>query len=200
VNEFIQEIPLLHNGKQRIMGCLYKGFPSHFLDQWKSQWKLALENYIKQGKKRPEHSHWSWPKKTTYALMSGREDSFFWIECNEITQGIMLVEQKISYFGGDLGKKNIYISFLEVAPWNYYKDESVGFYKGVGSVLLMAAIQFSDSLGFDGRIALESLPQSENFYIKKKMIPVERSDINGALVYFELPTLNAREILRGLNK
>jgi hypothetical protein len=159
-----------------------------------------LDNYILQGKKRPEHSHWNWSKKAMFALINGEEDSFFWIDFNSTTQGIMLTGKNTSYFGSDLGKRNIYIAFLEVAPWNYYKDKTAGYYAGVGIMLLMAAIQYSDSLGFDGRIALESLPQSEKFYLRHKMIPVEKPESNRSLTYFELTTQNARELLRGLSK
>jgi hypothetical protein len=175
---------------------MYKGFPAHFLEQWSNRWKPSLDSYILKGKKRPEHAHWNWAKKVMITLISGEEDSFFWIDCNSVTQGIMLTEQNISYFSGDVGKENVYIAFLETAPWNYYKDDAVGYYESVGIMLLTAAIRYSDSLGFEGRIALESLPQSEGFYLRYKMIPVKRSGYNNQLIYFELTTENAQEFLR----
>jgi hypothetical protein len=197
VSEFIQYVPLFYNGKNNIVsGELYKGFPAHFFEQWSTHWKPSLNSYILQGKKRPEHAHWNWTKKAMTALISGEEDSFFWIDYNSDTQGIMFTEQGISYFGGDAGKENIYIAFLETAPWNYYKDESEGYYEGVGIMLLTAAIRYSGSLGFEGRIALESLPQSKGFYKKNKMIPVEKHNYNSQLTYFELTTENAQEFLK----
>ena len=198
MSEFIQKVPLYYNGEDEVFGELYKGFPIHFLEYWRNNWKPSLENYILQDKKRPEHYHWSWSRKVMNALINGQEDSFFWIDFDSATQGIMLTEQNTSYFGNDLGKRNIYIAFLEAAPWNCYKDKTTGYYASVGIMLLMAAIQYSESLGLDGRIALESLPQSEGFYLKHKMIPVERPDCNSTLMYFELTTQNAREFLRGL--
>jgi len=200
VSEFVQKVPLYYNGEDEVFGELYKGFPVHFLEYWRSQWKPSLDNYILQGKKRSEHSHWNWPKKAMFALINGEEDSFFWINIGSATQGIMLTEQNTSYFGSDLGKRNIYITFLEAAPWNYYRDKTAGYYAGVGIMLLLAAIQYSDSLGFDGRIALESLSQSEGFYLKHRMIPVERPEHNRSLTYFELTTQNAQEFLRRLSK
>jgi hypothetical protein len=200
MNEFIQKVALYYNGEDEVFGELYKGFPDHFLEYWRSQWKPSLDKYILQNEKRPEHSHWNWPNKAMRALINDEENTFFWIDYKSSTQGIMLTGKNISYFGSDLGKRNIYISFLEVAPWNYYRDIIAGYYAGVGITLLSAAIQYSNSLGYDGRIALESLPQSDGFYLRNKMIPVEKPECNSLMMYFELTTQNAREFLRRLTK
>jgi hypothetical protein len=64
----------------------------------------------------------------------------------------------------------------------------------------MTAIQYSDSLGFKGRIALESLPQSENFYLGKSLIPVENDKAHSGLKYFELPSQNAQKALKGMKE
>jgi hypothetical protein len=196
MSEFIQKIPLYFNGITQVTADLHKGFSVVFIECWKDIWEPALDRYLKKGRKRPEHAHWDWMKKATVAIMNRKDDNFFWIQYDNATQGIMWVDQSISYFGQDLGEKNIYINFLEVAPWNFFKDKTAGFYKGTGSILLMTAIQYSDSLGFMGRIALESLPQSESFYLNMGMIPVEKDKKQSGLKYFELPTQNAQKILK----
>ena len=117
MNEFIQKTPLYYNGADEVFGELYKGFPFHFIEHWRNKWKPSMDNYILQGKKRPEHSHWNWPKKAMLALINGKEDSFFWIDFDSSTQGIMLTEQNTSYFGSDLGKRNIYPTFRKTSPF-----------------------------------------------------------------------------------
>jgi hypothetical protein len=200
MSEFIQKIPLFFNATKEVMAELRKGFPIAPLECWKSFWIPSLDAYLKSGKKRPEHAHWNWSRKTMDAIFRGKEDCFFWIDCQAMTQGIMLVDQGISYLGEDFGKKNIYVDFLQVAPWNYFKDCAVGYYQGVGSILLMAAINYSHNCGFDGRIALESLPQSENFYLNKKMVPAVKPSGQSPLKYFELPTRTAQEVLKGMKQ
>ena len=200
MSKIIQKVPLYFNGIKQVAAELHKGFSMSFIECWKNMWVPSLNSYLRQGKKRPEHAHWNWMQKATVAIMNEKDDDFFGIQCENVTQGIMWVEPQISYFEQDFGKENIYIHFLEVAPWNYFKDKVVGYYQGVGSILLMAAIQYSDSLGHDGRIALESLPQSESFYINKGMVQVETNKEQGKLKYFELSSKNAQKILKGMKQ
>jgi hypothetical protein len=200
VSEFIQNIPLYFNGITKVKAELYEGYSTVFLECWLTVWSPAQKEYLCQGTKIPEHAHWNWIKKVLFAAKEGIKDNFFWIQHNNITQGIMLVEQSISVFEQNLGEKNIYVHFIEIAPWNFNKDTTRGYYKGVGTNLLMAAIQLSDELGFGGRIALESLPQSENFYRAKGMVPVEKQGSQSGLQYFELPTQKAQDMLKRRQK
>ena len=200
MSKFIQKIPLFWNATQEVIADLYMGFPIGPLECWRNHWVPALNDYLSKGGKRPEHAHWNWLHKATRAVAQGQEDGFFWVEFQQMTQGLMFVGQGISYLGEDFGKKNLYVEFLQVAPWNYFKDSAAGYCQGVGSTLLMAAINYSDECGFDGRISLESLPQSENFYINKKMIPTVRPSGDSRLKYFELPTRTAQEVLKGMIK
>jgi hypothetical protein len=55
----------------------------------------------------------------------------------------------------------VYIEYLEAAPWNRGTDQEL---KGIGTVLMAAAIQLSINEGNHGRIGLHSLPQADTFY------------------------------------
>jgi hypothetical protein len=63
-----------------------------------------------------------------------------------------------------VNKHLVYIDFLEAAPWNRKGGGSLPKYKGVGSVLVAAAIKLSMDEGNHGRIGLHSLPQADSFY------------------------------------
>ncbi|WP_136626557.1 hypothetical protein [Bradyrhizobium macuxiense] len=56
-----------------------------------------------------------------------------------------------------------YVSFVETAPWNRQELCDQPRYRGVGAVVLRAAIELSNEIGFKRRIGLHSLPQSNGF-------------------------------------
>ena len=60
----------------------------------------------------------------------------------------------------------VYVNYLEAAPWNVASFIPPGKFRGVGSILIGAAINLSLDEGFYGRIGLHSLPQAERFYAK----------------------------------
>ena len=62
------------------------------------------------------------------------------------------------------GKMLVHIEFLEKAPWNRSSLTANRRYKRVGPALVDVAIQLSMHEGFEGRIGLHSLPQSEEWY------------------------------------
>ena len=108
--------------------------------------------------------HWRWRKKTQQR--QGRLDwKSFAIECDNNTQGLMFA--CTSAFAREPSQKNqhiIYIDLLATAPWNRHGMTDQPKYKGVGRLLLLAAIDLSVSEGFVGRIGLHSLPQSDPWY------------------------------------
>ena len=56
------------------------------------------------------------------------------------------------------------MEFVENAPWNRPELFDPPRYRGVGSILIRAAVALSEDLEFHGRIGLHSLPQSNGFY------------------------------------
>lgn len=200
MSTYIQAVPLLLNSTKEVKAELFQGVSVDIIRCCQEKWMPAMEAYIAEGKKKPEHAHWNWLQKTMAAILSGKEELLFSVRLDSLVQGLMFIDKKTAYFGQDFGKHNVYVHFLEVAPWNYFKDEAVGYYQGVGTALLVAAIEYSDSIGCEGRIALESLPQSVDFYYGKGMVPVEKNGGSSQLPYFELPTQNAQKMLRGMRK
>ena len=93
----------------------------------------------------------------------------------------------------------MYVKYIETAPWNLreYLGEEARF-AGVGTSLIIAAIEVSVEEEFRGRIALHSLPQSERFYEKfMENLGIDK-DVEG-LRYFELTEERAREFMKGGN-
>jgi hypothetical protein len=66
------------------------------------------------------------------------------------------------------GMNLVYIDLIESAPWNRPEllFQPVKF-KGVGTIMMRAAIQLSLNEEFKGRIGLHALPQSEKWYREK---------------------------------
>jgi hypothetical protein len=87
------------------------------------------------------------------------------IECEADTQGLMMLQTdgQFAQCEGNRGKPLVYAVFLATAPWNLGVIVARPRFRGVGSVLLRAAVQLSLDLGFKGRIGLHSLPQADNY-------------------------------------
>ena len=62
----------------------------------------------------------------------------------------------------------VYVDYIAAAPWNLGEFlKKMGYqprYREVGRVLMTTAITLSRDLGYEGRIGLHSLPQTESFY------------------------------------
>jgi len=91
----------------------------------------------------------------------------------------------------------VYFKYIETAPWNLkdYVDDKAKF-AGVGTSLIVAAIEVSIEEGFEGRIALHSLPQSEQFYSRfMEDLGIDKK-VEG-LRYFELSEEQADKFIKG---
>lgn len=62
------------------------------------------------------------------------------------------------------GKDLVYVEYVENAPWNRPELADPPLYRGIGSILIRAAIALSIEEEFKGRIGLHALPQSNGFY------------------------------------
>src|SRR5262249_29650112 len=85
------------------------------------------------------------------------------------------------------GKPIIYVEFIEVAPWNQatvlYELGRLPKYRLVGTKLMVAAVDWSNRLGLDGRVGLRSLNQSLRFYVERcgmTLLAEQGSDIIGS--------------------
>ena len=150
---------------------LYSPIVENHVSDFETLWVPAFETRLAQAKTwadvaaaNAQDHHWKWRKKTQQR--QGRLDwKSFAIECDSSTQGLMFAIT--SAFAREPSQKNqhiIYIDLLATAPWNRHGMTNLPKYKGVGRLLLLAAINLSVSEGFVGRIGLHSLPQSESWY------------------------------------
>jgi hypothetical protein len=136
----------------------------------------------------PGNIHWSWTMKQQ-AIPVFQYNSYA-IECNDQIQGAMIVRDGIN-------KKQqgmVYIDYIATAPWNLQKFlKSPPKYKGVGGVLIAAAVTRSRIMGFNGRLSLHSLPEAEGFYRRIGMTEYGKDPNYGDLRYFEMDEIQANK-------
>lgn len=108
--------------------------------------------------------HWDWRKKAD--RFADRLDyRSFAVECAGRTQGLMICSLVHRVREPSmLNQHLVYIEFLHSAPWNRWQFTDTPLYKGVGDLLVAAAVSLSIEEEFEGRIGLHSLPQSDDWY------------------------------------
>lgn len=159
-----------------------------------SHWASSLVSLSAASQSHEESSHWNWRRKLTGIRgQFGRQE--FAIECDGHTQGIMLLDlNKASRIPATKGESIVYVDYLQAAPWNR-KSLCVPQFRLVGSILIAASISLSLDLGFDGRIGLHSLPQSEGFYDRCKMTKFWGDPDYEQLMYYEMTTSQSAAFL-----
>jgi hypothetical protein len=143
------------------------------LADWEGEWVPELFKAVQRLKRAgverkhwPQSRHWDWRRKTE-ALQGMLANPGFSVVCGGVTQGMMLVDttMKRCRLDKQKGKNLVYVSFVETAPWN---RKELLFdpprYRGVGAILIRAAIELSMEAEFKGRMGLHSLPQANSFY------------------------------------
>jgi len=145
-----------------------------------------------------EHGHWDWRGKTTHYAGSLSHDAFA-LECNGQAQGLMIVSTiKRCRLQQQSSQHLVYIEYLQTAPWNRRVVARRPSYRGVGTVLVAAAIQRSVEEGYGGRIGLHSLPQANRFYGDKCGMTDLGPDAeypNAPLRYFEMTEQQAQAFM-----
>jgi len=140
-----------------------------------------------------QDAHWKWREKT--ATRNNRMDyASFSVECGGTTQGLMFVRTiDFARESSQLNQFLIYVDLVSTAPWNRPGFTDNRLYSGVGPLLLGTAINFSIDQGFDGRIGLHSLPQSESWYRDQCRMTDLGPDANypNNLCYFEMTAAQA---------
>ena len=153
---------------------LWDAITEQQLADWEGEWMpelfRAMQRLRRAGVERrdwPQSRHWNWRLKVE-ALQGMLGRLGFSIVCNGLTQGMMIVDAttKRCRIDGQKGQNLVYVEFVENAPWNRAELLVSPRYRGVGSILIRAAVNFSESSEFRGRIGLHSLPQADRFYAK----------------------------------
>jgi hypothetical protein len=146
----------------------------------------------------PEHSHWDWEQKASRLRYLAYQ--CWGIECRAQVQGLVLLRTAgtISRLGPNPSRELVYVSYLEVAPWNLKLFTDTPCFGAVGSRLMEVAVRISQEDGFHGRVGLHSLPQAESFYADS--CGMTRGGPDPAcenLMYFEFDPEKANAFLKG---
>jgi hypothetical protein len=151
---------------------LWDGITDQQLADWEGEWVpelfKAVQKLHRAGVERrhwPQSRHWNWRRKTE-ALQGMLAHPGFSVICNGMTQGMMIIDttMKRCRIEEQKGKNLVYVEFVENAPWNRPELANPPRYRGIGSILIRAAIALSQEEEFKGRIGLHSLPQANSFY------------------------------------
>ena len=136
-----------------------------------------------------EHSHWRWSRKwqlrTNHTLYGG-------IEVHGEIQGIIILQlDRSCHHTSQNGMPLVYVDYIATAPWN--NTHVLGLlgqsarYKSVGGILLSKAIVISQEYGWDGRLGLHSLRQTEDYYRSRfHMLDLGKDAAYYDLRYFEM--------------
>lgn len=174
------------------------------LADWEGEWMpelfKAMQRLSRAGVERrhwPQSRHWDWRRKVE-ALQEMLAYPGFSIVCDGLTQGMMIVDTttKRCRIDSQKGQHLVYVNFVENAPWNRAELFDPPRYRGVGSILIRAAVTLSDEWEFHGRIGLHSLPQANGFYANScGMTDLGTDSDYEGLRYFEMTPEQARAFI-----
>lgn len=151
---------------------LYDAIADNNIDDIENHWRPAFKDRLSEIKENAEFvaanlqdSHWKWREKTK-ERETRLDYMSFAIEAEEMTEGLMFINltKQRSHISEQKGLELVYIDILATAPWNRHGFTDTPKYKGVGRLMMAAAVSASVDAGFKGRVGLHSLPQSEQWY------------------------------------
>lgn len=148
------------------------------LQNFEQNWQPVLLNTGE------EDRYWNWlQKKRIYGSRLGAES--YAVECEQMTQGLMLMETLGHRSWFKPRQRIVYIHSVATAPWNRSAIQEPPKYRFVGSVLLEFARHRSIELGYQGLVGLHALPEAEEFYRRLGMIECGSDPDKDGLIYFE---------------
>lgn len=174
-----------------------------FAQRWKPHFDAKFEELRQRGELTEEmvakfqlqDAHWSWAEKRQQ-----RQDMMAWssfaVEAEDITQGLMFVSlEGFAREPSGRGKHLVEIDLLATAPWNRFRLVPQPQFKGIGRLLMAAAISLSVDQEFDGRIGLHALPQAESWY--RDVLGMTDLGVDGTQMrYFEMTEAQAQAFIR----
>lgn len=176
--------------------------PRHIAD-FDQHWKPAIHQRLRrmpQGTQTADADlqdwHWDWQRKADE--FAGRMDyESFAVECDGMTQGLMLCSLvQVAREASQRNQHMVYVDYVHAAPWNRPRFTDTPLYKGVGGILISAAVSLSREQEFSGRVGLHSLPQSEGWYRNHCGMTDLGVDVNYQnLRYFEMTADQADRFL-----
>jgi hypothetical protein len=173
------------------------------LDSYEQKWKpiLAMASAKTTLADRPQDTHWDWSNKVSQTRGESLRYLHFSIRAKNELQGMMQLE--ISQHRSRMVPQAhiAYVDYLATAPWNrlgvrnLVDLKSYPMFRGIGSVLLKAAIETSKENEFGGRISLHSLKHSAGFYQKLGMVSYGLDVDYLNLEYFEFDAQKALQFI-----
>lgn len=201
---FVQEFELFNRRTGEFEAAWLKApIDASHIDDFNDHWRPIFKGRIEELKQANEYTaerieelniqdaHWSWPKKRE--VRANRLDwTSFAIEADGHTQGLMFLE--LTGVGQEESQRKrpiVKIDLLATAPWNRAGLVDKPKYRGVGLVMIGAAISKSVADEFGGRIGLHALPQSERFY-REVCGMTDLGVDNTRMRYFEMTEAQAK--------
>lgn len=172
------EVPLIRiRDAASVAGSLVSLNVKH-LDDFATVWREQLRTSADED--------WDWEKKQRIYLASGLGIyEGYAIECEQLTQGMMLIQVRGYRSQVDPAHRLVYVHSLATAPWNRISNSDLNGFRAVGGALLRFARFRSEELNYGGLVGLHSLPGAELFYRKMGMVDGGSDSEKENLTYFE---------------
>jgi hypothetical protein len=176
---------------------------AHFVTAWKPLFdekkaKLGSSGQLTDGAFKEfslQDAHWEWPAKAA-AVSSSSMLHGFALEAQGMTQGLMIVVPfGVAREESQRGLPITEVMLLSTAPWNRHKLVDAPIYKGVGRILLSAAISLSMEEEHNGRIGLHALSGAEDWYRDVCGMTDLGYDTNKKMQYFEMTEAQAKRFI-----
>src|SRR5260221_17127 len=120
------------------------------LSMWDTTWIPAMQSHCagRAPGDKPEDHHWDWRwKGMQWRTLLGYHS--FALLCRNELQGLLIAaDLNSARIEAQFGKPIVYAEFLATAPWNRPEVQRPPRYRGVGTVMIGAAIELSFDLGY----------------------------------------------------
>lgn len=138
--------------------------------------------------------HWAWAQKALHCKSA--EYFWFYLKADGKVQAACIIKHPKESRADSAGI--FYVDYLAVAYWNRQRNGFSRRFDGVGTKLLVHAINYSiNVMGYRPGFSLHSLPSSEGYYRKLKMTDYGIDAEYQNLRYFEASEPVARSIAQG---
>ncbi len=179
------KIELKRGKDNRLVEALLVNLEKKHTEDYANDWVEQLRRF-NQGDK-----YWDWLFKLKYIANQENLEGYA-VECENQTQGLMLIETQMHGSRLSFGKRLVYVDGIATAPTNRIEIQNPPQFKGVGKALLNFARIRSVELDYEGRVGLHSLPRAEGFYEKQNMYNCGQEEDYDNLVYFEYGALRRK--------
>lgn len=204
MTDSVQVELILRDGGEFIPAILHRGLRPEDLSLIEREWGPARNQVFQDllsiqvpRSEWPESLHWNWETKAPQLRLL--DSKGIGVQCEGKWQGAALTSTEPHVARLEEGRKPlVYVDYIEIAPrnWKVRALGQQGRFRGVGSLILKEIVAQSFEQGFQGRVGLHSLPQSELFYRQVcGMTALSRERHHQDLLYLELSRDGARAFL-----